>query len=66
MSAAVPILMYHAVGHRPADAVYGLSVSPGAFRAQMEILAGRGFTRSPRPRWASAGVWDGRCRPGRY
>lgn len=44
MSAAVPILMYHAVGHRPADAVYGLSVSPGAFRAQMEILAGRGFT----------------------
>ncbi|MGW4231441.1 polysaccharide deacetylase family protein [Streptomyces sp. NPDC004980] len=36
--------MYHAVGHRPADAVYGLSVSPGAFRAQMDVLAGRGFT----------------------
>lgn len=44
MSVAVPILMYHAVGHRPASAVYGLSVSPRAFRAQMEILAGRGFT----------------------
>ncbi len=41
---AVPILMYHAVGHRPADGVYGLSVSPGAFRTQMEILARRGFT----------------------
>ncbi|MFG2536675.1 polysaccharide deacetylase family protein [Streptomyces sp. NPDC048511] len=36
--------MYHAVGHRPADGVYGLSVSPGAFRTQMEILARRGFT----------------------
>ncbi|MFE5243667.1 MULTISPECIES: polysaccharide deacetylase family protein [unclassified Streptomyces] len=36
--------MYHAVSRRPADAVYGLSVSPGAFRTQMEILAGRGYT----------------------
>lgn len=44
MSAAVPILMYHAVGHSPSAAAYGLSVSPGAFRAQMEILARRGFT----------------------
>lgn len=44
MSSAVPILMYHAVGRRPADGVYGLSVSPGAFRTQMEILARRGFT----------------------
>ena len=43
-SGAVPILMYHAVGHRPADGAYGLSVSPGAFRTQMEILARRGFT----------------------
>ncbi|MEV8226379.1 polysaccharide deacetylase family protein [Streptomyces sp. NPDC079167] len=33
--------MYHAVGDRPADGVYGLSVSPGAFRTQMEILARR-------------------------
>jgi len=41
---AVPILMYHAVGRRPADGAYGLSVSPGAFRTQMEILARRGFT----------------------
>ncbi|MFF3303505.1 polysaccharide deacetylase family protein [Streptomyces sp. NPDC001741] len=36
--------MYHAVGRRPADGAYGLSVSPGAFRTQMEILARRGFT----------------------
>ncbi|WP_101392286.1 polysaccharide deacetylase family protein [Streptomyces sp. TLI_146] len=36
--------MYHAVGHRPAEAAYGLSVSPGAFAAQMDVLADRGFT----------------------
>jgi peptidoglycan/xylan/chitin deacetylase (PgdA/CDA1 family) len=40
----VPILMYHAVGHRPAKAAYALSVSPDAFAAQMELLAERGFT----------------------
>ncbi|WP_329397498.1 polysaccharide deacetylase family protein [Streptomyces melanogenes] len=44
MSAPVPILMYHAVGHRPAEAAYGLSVSPGAFAEQMDVLADRGFT----------------------
>ncbi len=44
VSGAVPILMYHAVGDRPADGVYGLSVSPASFRTQMEILARRGFT----------------------
>jgi Predicted xylanase/chitin deacetylase len=44
LSVPVPILMYHAVAHRPAAAVYGLSVSPGAFRAQMGVLAERGFT----------------------
>ncbi|MFI1101293.1 polysaccharide deacetylase family protein [Streptomyces melanogenes] len=36
--------MYHAVGHRPAAAAYGLSVSPGAFAEQMDVLADRGFT----------------------
>ncbi|MET9514179.1 polysaccharide deacetylase family protein [Streptomyces sp. NPDC002994] len=41
---AVPILMYHAVGHRPAKAAYGLSVSPEAFAEQMELLDERGFT----------------------
>jgi peptidoglycan/xylan/chitin deacetylase (PgdA/CDA1 family) len=40
----VPILMYHAVGHRPAKATYGLSVSPDAFAEQMELLGDRGFT----------------------
>ncbi|MCX4822043.1 polysaccharide deacetylase family protein [Streptomyces sp. NBC_01142] len=36
--------MYHAVGHRPAKAAYGLSVSPDAFAEQMELLGERGFT----------------------
>ncbi|MEU7280563.1 polysaccharide deacetylase family protein [Streptomyces sp. NPDC045431] len=36
--------MYHAVGHRPAKAAYGLSVAPGAFAAQMALLSERGFT----------------------
>ncbi|MFD7441073.1 polysaccharide deacetylase family protein [Streptomyces sp. NPDC059909] len=36
--------MYHAVGHRPAPATYGLSVSPEAFAEQMELLGERGFT----------------------
>ncbi|MFJ4877713.1 polysaccharide deacetylase family protein [Streptomyces sp. NPDC088745] len=42
--ARVPILMYHAVGRRPARAAYGLSVSPEAFAAQMGVLAANGFT----------------------
>lgn len=44
MSRPVPILMYHAVGHRPAKAAYALSVSPDAFAEQMELLGERGFT----------------------
>ncbi|MGW2560247.1 polysaccharide deacetylase family protein [Streptomyces sp. NPDC001514] len=36
--------MYHAVGHRPAPATYGLSVSPEAFAEQMELIGERGFT----------------------
>ncbi|MFC8917230.1 polysaccharide deacetylase family protein [Streptomyces sp. NPDC057116] len=44
MTGPVPVLMYHAVGHRPARAAYGLSVSPEAFTAQMALLGERGFT----------------------
>ncbi|MCT9093128.1 polysaccharide deacetylase family protein [Streptomyces sp. ASQP_92] len=40
----VPILMYHAVAHSPAEAVFGLSVSPDAFADQMELLAELGCT----------------------
>ncbi|MFD3516549.1 polysaccharide deacetylase family protein [Streptomyces sp. NPDC058657] len=43
-TAPVPVLMYHAVGHRPSRAAYGLSVSPEAFAAQMELLDAQGFT----------------------
>ncbi|MEU3298577.1 polysaccharide deacetylase family protein [Streptomyces sp. NPDC006678] len=41
---AVPILMYHAIGHRTAPATHGLSVAPEAFAEQMDLLGGRGFT----------------------
>ncbi|MEV1050617.1 polysaccharide deacetylase family protein [Streptomyces sp. NPDC049887] len=44
MNEAVPILMYHAIAHRPAPAVHGLSVAPDAFAEQMELLGERGFT----------------------
>ncbi|MCZ7461231.1 polysaccharide deacetylase family protein [Streptomyces sp. WMMC940] len=44
MNEAVPILMYHAIAHRPAPAVHGLSVAPEAFAEQMELLGERGFT----------------------
>ncbi|MFF7716549.1 polysaccharide deacetylase family protein [Streptomyces sp. NPDC007988] len=44
MNEAVPILMYHAIAHRPAPATHGLSVAPGAFAEQMELLGERGFT----------------------
>ncbi|MER7819165.1 polysaccharide deacetylase family protein [Streptomyces sp. NPDC096153] len=44
MNEAVPILMYHAIAHRPAPASHGLSVAPGAFAEQMELLGERGFT----------------------
>jgi peptidoglycan/xylan/chitin deacetylase (PgdA/CDA1 family) len=40
----VPVLMYHAVAHRPAKATLGLSVTPEAFAEQMEVLGERGFT----------------------
>jgi peptidoglycan/xylan/chitin deacetylase (PgdA/CDA1 family) len=41
---AVPILMYHALGHSPARTVYGLSVSPWSFAEQMALLDANGFT----------------------
>ncbi len=44
VGAAVPILMYHAVSPDPAPATSGLSVTPGAFAAQMDAVAERGFT----------------------
>lgn len=40
----IPVLMYHAVAARPADAAYGLSVHPDRFAAQLELLAAEGFT----------------------
>ncbi|MFJ2744119.1 polysaccharide deacetylase family protein [Streptomyces sp. NPDC087440] len=40
----VPVLMYHAVGHRPAEAAYGLSVSPESFAEQLGVLDANGFT----------------------
>ncbi len=44
MTGPVPILMYHAVAHRPAPRTLGLSVSPDAFAEQMTLLGERGFT----------------------
>ncbi|MFD8380182.1 polysaccharide deacetylase family protein [Streptomyces sp. NPDC059679] len=44
MKGRVPILMYHAVAHAPARAARGLSVSPGAFHEQMDLLGAGGFT----------------------
>lgn len=43
-TAAVPILMYHAVAHKPAPATHGLSVSPDAFTEQLAVLDDQGFT----------------------
>ncbi|WP_079125828.1 polysaccharide deacetylase family protein [Streptomyces sp. ERV7] len=52
--------MYHAVGHRVAEAAYGLSVSPEAFAEQMGVLADRGFTPLTTARlaraWRTAGA----------
>ncbi|MEW1719038.1 polysaccharide deacetylase family protein [Streptomyces sp. NPDC093109] len=46
--------MYHAIGHRPPAATYGLSVSPEAFADQMELLHTRGFTPVTPARLAGA------------
>ncbi len=53
--APVPILMYHAVAPDPAPATLGLSVTPEAFAAQMDVVAGRGFT--PVTTAALAAAW---------
>ncbi|WP_433548366.1 polysaccharide deacetylase family protein [Streptomyces sp. CA-294286] len=57
-TAPVPILMYHAVGHRPADAAYRLSVSPESFAAQMALLDAHGFT--PLTAQELGDAWRGR------
>jgi len=44
MTDSVPILMYHAVTDAPAAAIRALSVTPGAFADQMDVLRERGFT----------------------
>ncbi|MFD7612160.1 polysaccharide deacetylase family protein [Streptomyces sp. NPDC059828] len=54
MNEAVPILMYHAVGHRPAPPAFDLSVAPEAFAEQMELLGERGFTPVTTARLARA------------
>ncbi|MEU0525643.1 polysaccharide deacetylase family protein [Streptomyces niveus] len=56
----VPILMYHALAHRPAPSVRALSVSPEAFAEQMALLGDRGFT--PLTTAALAAVWRGHGR----
>lgn len=53
----VPILMYHAIAHRPAPSVHALSVSPDAFAEQLALLGERGFT--PLTTAALAAVWRG-------
>lgn len=64
MSGAVPILMYHAVAHRPAPATHALSVPPDAFARQLEVLAERGFTPLTTAElaraWRSGGPLPGR------
>ncbi len=53
--APVPILMYHAVAPDPAPATLGLSVTPEAFAAQMDLVAARGLT--PLTTAALAAAW---------
>ncbi|MEU5001436.1 polysaccharide deacetylase family protein [Streptomyces sp. NPDC021622] len=65
MSAAVPILMYHSIAHEPTEATRELSVSPGAFAEQLELLGERGFT--PLSTAGLAAIWrtPGRTLPAR-
>jgi peptidoglycan/xylan/chitin deacetylase (PgdA/CDA1 family) len=55
--APVPILMYHAVAHEPSRATRALSVSPGQFAEQMEILAEHRCT--PLTTAGLAAIWRG-------
>ncbi|MEU6393717.1 polysaccharide deacetylase family protein [Streptomyces sp. NPDC046939] len=56
--AAVPVLMYHAVTDEPGRAVRRLSVTPGQFATQMEILAAH--RRTPLTVAELAALWRGR------
>ncbi|MBQ0829891.1 polysaccharide deacetylase family protein [Streptomyces tagetis] len=53
----VPVLMYHAVAADPKDATRDLSVTPGAFAAQMALIADRGLT--PVTTATLAAAWRG-------
>ncbi|MYW69664.1 polysaccharide deacetylase family protein [Streptomyces sp. SID8379] len=53
----VPILMYHSVAHAPNRETRRLSVSPGAFAEQMELLADLRCT--PLTTAELAGIWRG-------
>jgi peptidoglycan/xylan/chitin deacetylase (PgdA/CDA1 family) len=44
MTSSVPVLMYHDVAERPPAATRRLSVTPRALEAQLDFLAGAGFT----------------------
>ncbi|MER6672813.1 polysaccharide deacetylase family protein [Streptomyces sp. NPDC000983] len=59
MTRPVPILMYHGVSDVPADAIRTLSVTPGMFANQMELLEERGFTPVTTAHLARA--WRGRA-----
>ncbi|MBM7170837.1 polysaccharide deacetylase family protein [Streptomyces sp. G44] len=61
----VPILMYHSIARLPNEATRALSVSPGAFARQMEVLAERGFTPLTTARLAAAWRSPGAPLPGR-
>ncbi|MEU6767484.1 polysaccharide deacetylase family protein [Streptomyces sp. NPDC046853] len=65
MNAAVPILMYHSISHRPTRETRDLSVSPEAFADQLELLGERGFT--PLTTAALGAIWrtPGRPLPGK-
>ncbi|MFI1830521.1 polysaccharide deacetylase family protein [Streptomyces sp. NPDC020412] len=55
MTDPVPVLMYHAIAHDPARKTHALSVSPGAFAEQMQVLRERGFT--PLTTADLGGIW---------
>ncbi|MEV0527328.1 polysaccharide deacetylase family protein [Streptomyces sp. NPDC050439] len=65
MNTPVPILMYHSVAHEPTLETRELSVSPGAFTEQLELLGERGFT--PLTTAGLAAIWrtPGRALPAR-
>ena len=50
----LPVLMYHSVAERPASEVVGLSVHPGEFERQLDILDAEGFTTVTFSRVAAA------------